>query len=203
MAKPTLKHLQVVKTILRYVRGTLDYGLIYTPDEGEVTLRGHSDSDLANDVIDRKSTCGMAFYVNNNLVTWASQKQRCVALSSCEAEFMAATMAACQGIWLRRLLTEINGQNIPPAALYVDNQSALNLMKNPVFHGRSKHIDIRYHFIRECVENGNITVAHVSGKEQKADILTKPLARVKHDEMRNLIGVEKVGISELKGKIKK
>ncbi|GJU50602.1 zinc finger, CCHC-type containing protein [Tanacetum coccineum] len=165
MEKPTEQHLQAVKGIL---------------------------SDLANDVNDRKSTGGMAFYVNGNLVTWASQKQRVVALSSCEAEFIAATMAACQGIWLRRLLTEITKQRVPPVTLFVDNQSALELMKNPVFHGRSKHIDIRYHFIRECVENGEITLSHVCGKKQKADILTKALARVKHEEMRSLIGIKKV-----------
>ncbi|GKB16092.1 zinc finger, CCHC-type containing protein [Tanacetum coccineum] len=192
MEKPTVKHLQAVKRILRYVKGTLGYGLKYSKGEKNITLTGYTDSDLANDVNDRKSTGGMVFYVNGNLITWASQKQRCVALSSCEAEFMAATMAACQGIWLRRLLSEITGQNIPPATLLVDNRSSLDLMKNPVFHGRSKHIDIRFHFIRECVENGEITVAHVCGKEQKADILTKPLARVKHEEMRNLMGIKKV-----------
>nr|GEY15517.1 hypothetical protein [Tanacetum cinerariifolium] len=125
---------------------------------------GYTDSDFSNDVNDRRSTGGMAFYVNWNLVTWASQKQRCVALSSCEAEFMAATMAACQGLWLRRLLTNITGQNIPPVIMYVDN--------------------------RECVEEGEITVTHVCGKEQKADLLMKPLARVKHEEMRDLIGVK-------------
>nr|GEX89778.1 uncharacterized mitochondrial protein AtMg00810-like [Tanacetum cinerariifolium] len=145
----------------------------------------------------------MAFYVNGNLVTWASQKQRCVILSSCEAEFMAATMAACQGIWLRRLLTNLTGQNIPPVIMHVDNRSALDLMKNPVFHGRSKHIDIRFHFIRECVENGEITVTHVSGKKRKADLLTKPLARVKHQEMRDLIGVRKIRSSELRRKMLK
>ncbi|GKE03009.1 putative RNA-directed DNA polymerase [Tanacetum coccineum] len=192
MEKPIVKHFQAVKRILRYVKGTLGYGLKYSKGGKNISLTGYTDSDLANDVNDRKSTGGMAFYVNGNLVTWASQKQRCVALSSCEAEFMAATMAACQGIWLRRLLNEITGQRIPPAALFVDNRSSIDLMKNPVFHGRSKHIDIRFHFIRECVENGKITVTHVCGKEQKADILTKPLARVKHKEMRSLIGIKKV-----------
>ncbi|XP_042756658.2 retrovirus-related Pol polyprotein from transposon TNT 1-94 [Lactuca sativa] len=192
MEKPTIKHLQAVKGILRYVKGTLSHGLVYSKEEEKVNISGYTDSDLAKDINDRRSTGGMAFYVNGNLVTWASQKQRVVALSSCEAEFIAATMAACQGIWLRRLLTEITGQKVPPVTLFVDNQSALDLMKNPVFHGRSKHIDIRYHFIRECVENGEITVKHVSGKSQKADILTKSLARVKHEEMRDLVGVMKI-----------
>ncbi|KAI3753573.1 hypothetical protein L2E82_25630 [Cichorium intybus] len=172
MEKPTEQHLQAVKGILRYVKGTLDHGLTYTKGESRLNVSGYSDSDLANDVNDRKSTGGMAFYVN--------------------AEFMAATQAACEGIWLRRLLTEITKQKVPPVTLFVDNQSALDLMKNPVFHGRSKHIDIRYHFIRECVENGEMTAYHVCSKEQKADILTKALAKTKHEEMRILVGVKKV-----------
>ncbi|KAL4580126.1 hypothetical protein LXL04_016306 [Taraxacum kok-saghyz] len=181
MEKPTMTHLHAIKGILRYIKGTMNYGLVYTKGVEQVTITGYSDSDLANDVNDRKCTGGMVFYVNGNLVTWASQKQRCVALSSCEAEFMVATMTACQGIWLRRLLLGITGQEIPPVTIYVDNRSALDLMKNPVFDGRSKHIDIWFHFVRECVENGEINFTHISGKEQKADMLTKPFARVKYE----------------------
>ncbi|KAI3518152.1 hypothetical protein L1887_06594 [Cichorium endivia] len=192
MEKPTVNHLQAVKGILRYVKGTLEFGLKYSKGKKDVTLTGYSDSDLANDVNDRRSTGGMAYYVNENLISWASQKQRCVALSSCEAEFMAATMAACQGIWLKRLLSEITGQKVPPVQMKIDNKSSLDLMKNPVFHGRSKHIDIRFHFIRECIENGEVTVTHVCSKEQKADILTKALGRLKFEEMRNLLGITKV-----------
>ncbi|KAL7617208.1 hypothetical protein Lser_V15G00876 [Lactuca serriola] len=192
METPTMAHLQVVKGILRYIKGTMDHGLTYTQGEKKIAVTGFSDSNHAKDVEDRRSTGGMVFYVNGNMVTWSSQKQRCVALSSCEAEFMAATMTACQGIWLRRLLTEITGQRIPPVKMFVDNKSALELMKNPVFHGRSKHIDVRFHFIRECVENEEIEVAHVDGKEQKADMLTKALTRVKHEEMCRMIGIKKI-----------
>ncbi|XP_023755973.2 uncharacterized mitochondrial protein AtMg00810-like [Lactuca sativa] len=152
MERPTMVHLQVVKRILRYIKGTLDHGLVYTKGEKKMNIAGYSDTDHAKDLDDRRSTGGMVFYVNGNLVSWSSQKQRCVALSSCEAEFMATTMTACQGIWLRRLLSSITCQNIPPVTMYVDNKSALELMKNPVFHGRSKHIDIRFHFIRVCGE---------------------------------------------------
>ncbi|KAL6550635.1 hypothetical protein OROMI_021123 [Orobanche minor] len=190
MEKPTMAHLQAVKGILRYIKGTLDYGLVYTKGEKQIKVTGYSDSDHGKDVVDRKSTGGMAFYVNGNLVSWSSHKQRCVALSSCEAEFMAATMTACQGIWLRRFLSEITGQNVPPVMMHVDNQSALELMTNPVFHGRSKHIDIRFHFIRECVEEGEIVVTHVDGKIQKADMLINALTRVKHEEMCKLIGIK-------------
>ncbi|KAL8089474.1 hypothetical protein AgCh_039081 [Apium graveolens] len=161
MERPTVQHQNAVKHILLYVKGTMDLGLVYTADENNNVIIGYSDSDLARNVEDRKSTGGMVFYLNNNLITWNSRKQRCVALSSREAEFMAATAASCQAIWLRKLLSQITGFKIPPVKLCIDNKSAIYLAKNPVFHGRSKHIDIRIHFIRECVENGNIVVEHV------------------------------------------
>ena len=114
-----------------------------------------------------------------------------MALSSCEAEFMAATAAACQAVWLRKLLTQITDYSIGPVTLFIDNKSDIDLAKNPVFHGRSKHIDIRYHFIRECVENEEIIVKHVSSEEQRADSLTKALTSVKFETTKTLLGVKK------------
>lgn len=111
-------------------------------------------------------------------------------MSSCEAEFMAATAAACQAIWLRKMLSQVIGAYVEPVVLYIDNRSALDLAKNPVFHGRSKHIDIRYHFIRECVENGEIIVKHVSTDLQRADALTKPLPIARFERMRSMLGVK-------------
>ena len=189
MEKPTTLHFQVVKHILRYVKGTIDYGLNYGKGREIEDLVGFSDSDHGGDKVGGRSTCGMIFYLGRNAITWQSQKQKTVALSSCEAEFMAATATACQAIWLGNLVKELTGQNMMPITLYVDNKLVIALMKNPVFHGRSKHIDIRYHFIRECVEEGKVVVEHVNSKDQRADILTKALAYVKHGEMRNLIGV--------------
>ncbi|GJS60500.1 zinc finger, CCHC-type containing protein [Tanacetum coccineum] len=145
-------------------------------------------------VANRRGTTGMVFYYSQNPVTWASQKQQTVALSSCEAEFMAATAAACQALWLRNMVSFLTGEEAQRVQLLVDNQSAIALMKNPVFHGRSKHIDTKYHFIRECVERDQVYVEHVSGDLQKADILTKALPRVKFAEMRRLIGTEDVNI---------
>lgn len=107
MERPTLMHQNAAKRILRYVKGTTDFGLTYTKDSQNNMLTGYSDRDLAGNVEDMNSIGGMAFYLNESLITWVSQKQRCVALSSCEAEFMAATAAACQAIWLRKLLTQI------------------------------------------------------------------------------------------------
>ena len=132
----------------------------------------------------------MAFYLNDSLITWVSQKQRCVALSSCEAEFMAANAAACQGVWLSNLLSQITGKKLGPVVIYIHNKSAIDLTKNSVFHGRSKHIDIRYHFIRSCVERGEILIKHISTGEQRADILTKAMSTVKFERMRDLLGIK-------------
>jgi hypothetical protein len=115
-----------------------------------------------------------------------------VALSSCEAEYIAATTAACQGVWLARLLGDLVGEGTKTAMLKVDNKSAISLMKNPVDHDRSKHIDLRFHFIRECVEDKKIHVEFTSSETQLADILTKSLGRVKFQEMRSKIGVIKI-----------
>ena len=156
-------------------------------------LHGYSDSSHAVDMDDGRSTSGLIFYYGTSPISWVSQKQGTVALSSCEAEFMAATSAACQALWLRGLLSEMTGEKEEIVTLKVDNSSAIALMKNPVFHGRSKHINTRYHFIRECIEREQIKVEHVSGDLQRADILTKALPRLKFNEMRSFIGVTRLG----------
>ena len=184
MEKPTVMHELAAKRILCYVRGTLNYGLVYVKGSGSELLTGCSDSDLVGHVDDGRSTGGMVFYLDEGLITWASQKQRSVALSSCEAEFMAATAAACQAIWLKKMVSQVTAKYIEPVVIYIDNKSAIDLAKKPVFHGRSKHIDIRYHFIRECVENGNIVVKHVSTDLQRADVLTKALPTARFEKMR-------------------
>ncbi|KAK9074991.1 hypothetical protein SSX86_003310 [Deinandra increscens subsp. villosa] len=189
MEAPKESHLAAVKHILRYIKGTIFNGLKYGAG-GDGKLVGYSDSSYGNDIIDRRGTTGTIFYYSDNAITWSSQKQRTVALSSCEAEFMAATDAARQAIWLRNLISEISGLEPQCVKLKVDNEGAIALMKNPVFHGRSKHIDTKYHFIRECVERNLIFVEHVDGKLQKADMLTKALPRVKFEEMKELIGVK-------------
>lgn len=183
-------HLDAVKRIIRYIKGTIHYGLVYSKGSGNHLLTGFSDSDLAGHVDDRKSTSGMVFYLNESMITWVSQKQRCVALSSCKAEFMAATATVCQGIWLRNVLSQITGKYIGPVTIYIDNKSAIDLARNPVFHGRSKHIDIRYHFIRQCVERGEVVLKHVSSEGQRADVLTKALVTVKFERMRSLLGIK-------------
>ncbi|XP_074351075.1 secreted RxLR effector protein 161-like [Apium graveolens] len=152
MERPTKIHQDAVKQILRYVKGTINHGLLYEKNSGNNILTGYSNSDLDGYLDDRKSTGDMIFYLNESVITWVSQKQRCVALSLCEVDFMSATAATCQGIWLRNVLSQITSRHIGQVTLCIDNKSAIDLSKNPIFHGRSKYIDIRYHFIRECVE---------------------------------------------------
>ena len=153
---------------------------------------GFSDSDFAGDAEDRKSTTGVVYFLGSNMVTWASHKQRIVALSSCEAEYVAAAAAACQGVWLSRLIADMLGVKETPVKLLMDNMSAIALSKNPVYHERSKHIDTRYHFLRQCIEEGKVEVDHVGTAEQLADIFTKALGRVKFIELRGALGVSNV-----------
>lgn len=193
MEEPKASHWAAVKQILRYLAGTVNYGCAYRKkNTAEPILVGYSDSDLAGDVDDRKSTSGSVFLLGGSLVTWLSQKQKVVALSSCEAEYIASASAACQGIWLSRLLGELLGIQAPRVKLLVDNKSAIALSKNPVHHDRSKHIDTRYHFVRGCVERGEVDIDHVSTGDQLADILTKALAHVRFVELRQQLGVVQV-----------
>ncbi|KAK9069713.1 hypothetical protein SSX86_010107 [Deinandra increscens subsp. villosa] len=189
MQEPKSSHMQLIKQILRYLKGSIDVGIHYKKG-GDRVLVGYNDSSHSPDKDDGKSTSGVIFYFNGAPVTWVTQKQATVALSSFEAEFMAVTEGAKQAVWLRGLLNKITGWKEQTVPLRVDNMPAIALMKNPVFHGKSKHIHTRFHYIRECVDNEQVRVKHVSGEVQKTDILTKPLARVKFHEMRKLMGVE-------------
>ncbi|GKD12058.1 zinc finger, CCHC-type containing protein [Tanacetum coccineum] len=194
MQDPKDHHLKAVKQVIRYIKGTKEHGIIYKK-EGGCKITGYSDSSYGINTDQGKGTTGIVFYFGESPITWCTQKQPTVALSSCESEFMAATGAACQALWLKRLLSELTGWEEKRITLKVDNISAIALVRNPVFHGRSKHIDIRYHFIRECVENGHINVEHVSGELQRADILTKALPRLKFVTMRQMLGVQDLGRS--------
>ena len=189
MHEPKESHYAALKQILRYVKRTFSYGLDFKRSS-DSTLIGYSDSSHNVDIDDGRSTTGHMFYLNDCLITWCSKKQETVALLSCEAEFMAATEAAKQAIWLQELFAEVVEKPNEKVVVRIDNKSAIALTKNPVFHGRSKHIHKKYHFIRECIDNDQVEVEHVAGSLQKADILTKALGRIKFKEMRDLVGVK-------------
>jgi hypothetical protein len=180
LERPTEEHLAVVKRIVRYVARTMHYGCQDGKNQN-CKLVGYSDSDLAGDIDSSKSTTRVAFLLGENMISWQSQKQKVVALSTCEAEYMAALVVACQGIWLSQPPGDLRSRAVEGVELRIDNQSAMAFMKNPIFHDRSKHIRIRYHFIRQSEEDGDISPVHVRGEDQLADILTKALSKARFE----------------------
>ncbi|KAG5868680.1 hypothetical protein JTB14_006567 [Gonioctena quinquepunctata] len=189
VSKPRYHHWEIVERILKYIRGTLDYGIVYEP--GECSLQAFSDSNYAGDLSTRKSTSGFICKMNQGAITWFSQKQRSVSLSTMEAEYIAGSEAAKEISWLCHLIQKVCTCKISTPVLWIDNASAVKLVHNPEFHKRSKHIDVRYHFIREKVEEGIFKVKHIAGENQIADILTKPLCRLRFEILRDLLGVFK------------
>jgi hypothetical protein len=159
MEAPREEHLAAVKRILCYLARTKGWGVKYCAGGGKkMELIGYSDSDMVGDKVDHKSTSGMIYFLSNGAMSWQSAKQKGVALSSCEAEYIAASMAASQGVQLSRLMEEILGKESDTPLLYVDNKAAISLIKNPVLHDPSKHNKRRSHYIRECSERGLIKV---------------------------------------------
>ena len=180
------QHWKAAKEVLRYLSGTKDLGIQYSPCS-EVALEGYSDADFAGDRHGRRSTSGYIFMINGNPITWSSKKQSIVSLSSTESEYIAITYATQEAKWLRRLLEDIDLEPDYSIPLGVDNTSSMDLTKNAEFHPRTKHIDYRYHFVREDVEKGTIAIWHVNGNCQPADMLTKPLMKNKFLQNRDLI----------------
>ncbi|KAJ4722910.1 Retrovirus-related Pol polyprotein from transposon TNT 1-94 [Melia azedarach] len=193
METPTTTHLKAVKRILRYLKGTTNFGLFYSCSDN-FELVGYSDSDWAGDTDDRKSTTGFVFFMGGTAFTWMSKKQPIVTLSTCEAEYVAATSCVCHAIWLRNLLKELRWSQEKPTKIYVDNKSAMALAKNPVFHDRSKHIDTRYHYIRECITRNDVHMEYVKSQDQIADIFTKPLKQEDFIRLRNSLGVIRLSL---------
>lgn len=143
-----MMHLMAAKRILCYLQGTRDFGLFY--EEGvKSNLLGFIDNDFAGDQDDRKSTSGYAFMLGTGAISWSSKKQPIVTLSTTEAEFVAAIGCACQAIWLRRVLAEIKFKQEEATRIFYDNNLAIKLSKNPVLHGRCKHIDVKFYFLRD------------------------------------------------------
>jgi hypothetical protein len=188
MENPTEQHLLAAKRIFRYLKGTSDFGILYKKGARE-NLYGFSDSDYAGDQDDRKSTSGYVFMMGSGAISWSSKKQAIVTLSTTEAEFIAAAACACQAIWLKRLLCELGYHQEGPTSIHCDNVSTIKLSKNPVLHGRSKHIDVRYHFLRDLCKEGIIDMIYCRSEDQIADIMTKPLKIAAFVKLRDMLGV--------------
>ena len=150
---------------------------------------------MAGDIDGRRSTSGVLVFFGAALIAWLSLKQKIVVLSTCKAEYVAAATVACQAVWLRQLLGELTDEEAHPPALMVDNQPAIAFAKNPVLLDRSKHIDIKFHFLRDYIDGGQIIIEFVETDRQLADILTKSLGRLWFMELRKMIGMDGVKAS--------
>ncbi|MCO5558643.1 hypothetical protein L7F22_012229 [Adiantum nelumboides] len=186
MQLPRKTHLDVVRRTLRYVSATLDYALFYE-DSTELQLSGFTDADWAGSVCDRQSTSGFMFSLGTAAITWSSKKQPTVALSSTEAEYRGVAVAACEVAWLELLLGDLGIQVQRPIVIHCDNLSSIQLAQNPMFHARTKHIEVHYHFIRERVLDGSIH-------------LTKALGAEKLRRFRAMLGVRELVLS-LRGSV--
>ncbi|CAL1358512.1 unnamed protein product [Linum trigynum] len=193
MESPTKQHMLAAKRVLRYLKGTKGYGIWYEKGGKEGgCLLGYTDSDYAGDVDDRKSTSGYVFFLVGGAVSWASKNQPVVTLSTNEAEFVAASYVAAQCVWLRRILEQMNWTESikEPTKVLCDNNSAIKLSKNPILHGRSKHIDVRIHFLRDLARDKVIELVHCG---------TKALSLEKFQLLRTQLGVcDNVEIEVLK-----
>nr|DAD41107.1 TPA_asm: hypothetical protein HUJ06_015430 [Nelumbo nucifera] len=177
MGQPTELHLQAAKRVLRYLKGTTNLGIFYKKG-GNDKLVAFTDSDYAGDLEDRKSTSG-----------YASKKQPIVSLSTTETEFIAATSCTCQAVWMRRILEKLSHTQGNCTTVFCDNSSTIKLSKNPVMHGRSKHIDVRFHFLCDLTKEGVVELVHYGTQDQIADMMTKPLKLDTFLKLRKLMGV--------------
>ncbi|CAL8138644.1 unnamed protein product [Prunus armeniaca] len=195
---PTNRHYGTAKKVLRYIKGTLDYGLEYVKGKRSILI-GYCDSDWGGSVGDSKSTSGYAFTFGSGVFSWASVKQNCVALSTAEAEYISAAEATTQAIWLRFVLEDFGELQTEATSLHCDNISTIAITKNPVFHQKTKHIDRRYHFIKDALQEGVINLEYCPTNEQLADIFTKPLAKDRFNCLREMLGVKSA--QDLKGSV--
>jgi hypothetical protein len=187
-ANPKQQHWAAVKRIFRYLKGSQDRGIEYANSPVD-DLHGYSDADWAGDVVDRKSTSGYVFILANGPISWRSKKQTCVALSTAEAEYVALAAATQEAVWLKALIAELRGKT-SSITMYDDNQAAISMSKNPQFHGRAKHIDIKYHFVRDQVERKVIILKYCESSIMFADILTKGLPREGQDKLSRMMNLK-------------
>jgi hypothetical protein len=187
---PGKEHWAAVKRILRYLKGTSQLGILYEYNsQKENEFCGYSDADWGGDIDGRRSTSGYLFQYSNGPISWKSQKQRTVALSSTEAEYIALTETVKECIWLRSLFTFLGLDMKDASTINEDNQSCMKLAKNAIFHKRTKHIEIQYHFTREVMERKEATLVYCPTKEMVADMLTKYLPLQQFNYLRNKAGM--------------
>ena len=184
---PGPAHWNAVVRIFAYLKKTANYAICYDGKQRH-SLIGYTVSDFAGDLNNRKSTSGFIFFFNGPF-SWSSKLQRCVAQSTTEAEFIAASESSKEAVWNRRLLEEIGFGSKTPTTIFCDNQSAIALVHNPVFHQKTKHMEVKYYFIHDLQEKGEINMEYIDTANQWADIFTKPLPGPRFEMLREKIGV--------------
>ncbi|KAK6151951.1 hypothetical protein DH2020_014586 [Rehmannia glutinosa] len=185
---PKESHMTTSKRILRYLKGCQEVGLWYPKEDG-FKLIGYSDSDYAGCRVDRKSTYGTCQMLKNRLVSWFSKKQNSIATSTAEARYIDAGNCCAQVLWMRQQLRDYEIEEKKEIPIMCDNTSAIAITQNPVLHSRTKHIDVRYHFIRDHVEKKDIILEYISTDKQLADIFTKPLYESRFEELKHELGL--------------
>ena len=188
MSSPRTTHWDAVLRIIKYLKGASGKGLIFK-NYGHLNTTGFSYPDWAGCPTSRRSTSGYCVFLGGNLIAWKSKKQHVVSRSSAEAKYRAMAHVTSELLWLRMLLSEIGLSTSEPSILYCDNQSAIHIVNNPVFHERTKHIEVDCHFIREKVQKGEITLQHTRTKDQLADIFTKSLRGNRVNFLCNKLGL--------------
>jgi hypothetical protein len=189
--EPRHEHWINAKHILRYLHGTLNYGLRYSSNN-DVQMHGFTNSDWAGSEDDRKSTFGICFSLGSTIISWASMKQKFVALNTTKVEYIAACDACTEVVWLYKLVFGLFDQVLDSTVIYCDNQRCVKLSENLVFHDMSKHIEIKYYFIRDKVQKGEVVLQYISTNEKTYDILTKPLSKIKFSYLRDKMGLMEI-----------
>ncbi|KAA3472466.1 disease resistance protein TAO1-like [Gossypium australe] len=181
-------HYRAAKRVLRYIKGTLNYGMVFEKAE-HLELTGYTDSDWAGSSDDMRSTSGYAFSLGSGMFCWSLRNQSLVAQSTAEAEYVVAAAAVNQAIWLRKIMTDLNLELNGATRIYCDNKSAIAIAKNPVFHWRTNHFNIKLHIIREMEQAEEVELVHCNPKDQTSDILTKALNKLRFCKLRDQLGV--------------
>lgn len=187
---PTDEHWVHLKRILRYIKGTLDIGLVYQLNNDAPLLEVFCDADWANDLVDRRSVTGGVFKVYGSTVSWVTRKQQTVALSSTEAELSALCTTTCHAMWLVRVLQDLGRTTDGPIPVHEDNQSTIRIAEDERDCKRLKHVDTKFHFLRDLVLQGKIHISFVRSSEQQADVMTKGLPAATFKGLRSMIGLE-------------
>jgi hypothetical protein len=188
-SNPVLQHWQAVKHLLRYLKGTIDHKLIYQPSDSPEPFITYSDSDHGGNPDNGKSTGGFVVKIGTGAVSWSSKLQPLVALSTTEAEHIAAVEAGKEILWMRQFMGELGYKISGPSLLRMDNQSAIAVSKNPEHHSKMKHLSLRLFWLRDAVQDGLITPTFVSTSDMAADIFTKALDRFKVDRCATMLGL--------------